>query len=256
MSSILTSNLKLIRAKHHLDTLDPSIRKFRAEPERHQRITSYDDAVNGWFLIRNEALNEDDLFAFGLNAGDFICNLRSALDHLAWNLALLKNRFPRKKICFPIFGEDTLDAQLKITESTFGIPEEAIAIMKSLQPYHSGDAYRSAHLWRLHFLWNTDKHRNIVLGGSMSGEVLKLPPDLDKRVQWHPFDNGTEMRIPLSEKHRIMKFDPRPGIDVFFGDITSENRQEWVMLKLEDLIAIYEFVSKEVLPLFERFFPQ
>jgi hypothetical protein len=211
--STLTANLKVIRAKAHLDALGTSIRAIRSTPEKYQRITSYDDTVSGHFVVRNEAFNEDDFFGVGTIAGDFICNLRSALDHVAWNLAMLKVP-PLKSgthISFPIKGEDTLNAQVKITESTFGIPEEAIAIMKSLQPYHSGDAYKTTHLWRLHFLWNTDKHRNIVLGGSDTGEVLEVPSDLQKRITRHPFDNGTEMRVPLSEKHRINEVQSEAG---------------------------------------------
>lgn len=250
MSGILTSNLKVIRAKQHLDTLDMAIREFRANPEKHRRVSTYDDTLNGWFVVRCQALNEDDIFGLGLVAGDFISNLRSSLDHLAWHLALLNERFPSKNICFPVIGQNNSDTQLKITKSTFGIPDDAIALIKSFQPYHSGEAYKSTHLWRLHFLWNTDKHRNIVLGGTATEEVVTVPSDLQNRISLNTLEDGAEIRIPLSEKYRIAKLNQRPLIDVRFGD-----EERGVILVLEDLADIYKFVTAEVLPGFERFFP-
>lgn len=247
--SILTTHLKMGRAKKHLDVLGRAIRCYRSHPEKVNRVSSYEDLEAGDFVIKTEALDEDTLLTFGLIAGDFIHNVRSSLDHLAWSLALKVNRKPPRRICFPIEKEDSLDAQINITKATHGIPEEAIAIMKSLQPYNSGNAYKSTHLWRLHALWNLDKHRSIASHSTVSDEILRVPPDMAAVIKREAFDNGAIVRIPLALKHRIMRFNPNPGVDVRFGD-----QEEGIIVSLQDFRDIYEFVSVEVVPRFTRFF--
>ena len=82
---------------------------------------------------------EDPPFEAALIAGDFICCLRSSLDYLAWQLAVITTPIPSKRVCFPIYGENTPDNQVSIAKSTFGIPEPAISLIKSFQPYHTKD---------------------------------------------------------------------------------------------------------------------
>jgi len=42
----------------------------------------------------------------------------------------------------------------------------------------------------------------------------------------------------------LMKFNPRPGIDVFVGDSSSEKPEEWIVIRLEDLEAMSLSVKK------------
>jgi hypothetical protein len=248
MPGLLNPNLKMSGAKVHLDALDKQITDYRSKPSEFHRISSYDDLQFGVFVIDLESLNEESAFVLGLIAGDFICNLRSALDYVAWQLANLTTKSPGRRICFPIEGENTLDAQLKITKSTHGIPEEAIAIMKSLQPYHSGEAYKSTHLWRLHELWNSDKHRVMSFGAAISGEFLRIPSNF--KVESTTLDNGTRVTFPLAAK-QYMQFDPRPGVDFRFG-----NEKDGTIVTINDLREMYDFVSMEVIPKFARFFTE
>jgi hypothetical protein len=159
------------------------------------------------------------IFTIALIMGDFIASLRSSLDHLAWQLALLGGGTPSRDICFPICEKDSLETQLKIARSTYGIPDTAIPIVKSLQPYKSEDAYKSTHLWRLNMLWNIDKHRHLMPHGVSTGWLFRFSGlQNSPRIEVEELNDGNIMRIPIPLKGNV-EFNPDPSeIDVFFGD--------------------------------------
>lgn len=268
MPSLIDPNLKLRWAKSHLDLLSDKISVYT---KAHKQVTeTKDDTENGWYLIRTEivctnpTINSDDLiFDICLIAGDFVANLRACLDHLAWQLALHSGDNPSRDICFPICEKDSLDTQLRIVKSTYGIPEEAIAIMKSLQPYHAGDAYQSTHLWRLNKLWNIDKHRHIT-SHAMVTETLFTIDGLQghyvaeftfrdhrrNEVIVEDFGSGCIMKLPLADKNKV-HFNPsaKGKIDIKFAIPGDESE-----LGFSDLSDIYEFIAKKVLPRFAGLF--
>lgn len=180
-------------------------------------------------------------------AGDFIGNLRSSLDHLAWDLAGIGTKKRSSDICFPVFGKDSPHTQAKITEATAGIPSPAITIMKSLQPYNSGQAYKSDHLWRLNFLWNTNKHRLIGLHSLNSDVIFEVARGV--AVEERKIEDRTIVTIPLVAKDKV-RFNPRPNITVLFGD-----EERGIKLTIQDLRDIYEFVGLKVMPSLSSFLP-
>jgi len=187
-----------------------------------------------------------------LYLGDFICSLRSALDHIAYQLASLTSPAPSREICFPIYEKNTVDFQVKIAKSTFGIPDPAVAIIKMLQPYHYGDAYKTSHLWRLNTLWNIDKHRHISPFTVLPKWQILIPEwdyslPLPEREQ---IDNRTIMRIPAAFKNQV-QFNPDRDIELRFFD-----EREGFDIGCDDLVEMYQFVSDEVFPAFAGFFPQ
>jgi hypothetical protein len=98
----------------------------------------------------------------GVIAGDVVHNLRSALDHLAWQLALLNTATPNDRTQFPIaispgeFGS-------KMGQKMIGdLSSEHRARIESFQPYHgTNKAWTPLALRDLRVLSNTDKHRVI-----------------------------------------------------------------------------------------------
>src|SRR2546430_9362820 len=128
MARPISTRLKVERAKIHLDSLDVAVAEFRREPEKSQRVTSYDDPEHSLFVVECESLDDEvRVLPLAVIAGDFISNLRAALDHMVRQIAMLAGAKASRDICFPVIGEDSLDAQLKITRSTYALPEEAIS---------------------------------------------------------------------------------------------------------------------------------
>jgi hypothetical protein len=98
-----------------------------------------------------------------LIAGDVIQTLRSALDHVAYQLFC---RGPRgkgdgKNIYFPI-AENKLKYDDQKRSQTFGMSPQAIAAIDAIKPYGGGNNV----LWHLHALNRVDKHRLILTAGS------------------------------------------------------------------------------------------
>ena len=247
MPSLFDPNLKLQWAKKHLDLLGERISIFKKANKC--VLSTYEDLENGWYVIRTTFPDDPAQFVIALTAGDFIVTLRSSLDHLIWQLALFGGDTPGRDTCFPVCEKESLDTQVRIIKSTYGIPDGAISVVKALQPYHSGDNYKSTHLWRLNQLWNIDKHRHIAHHGVLSGWQFKTPGG--HPVECIEVDNGCEMRIPLAFKDKV-ELNPNIGeVDFFFGD-----RSEGLSMDHAGLVEMYEFIAAKVFPAFASFFPQ
>ena len=106
-------------------------------------------------------------------AGDAIQNLRTALDYLACGLVLANNHPLTKETGFPILKGDF---RSDIRKSTFdgkveGMRDEAINVIKSLNPYKGGDDV----LWTINALNNIDKHRLLVAAGTFVFRYNRAP---------------------------------------------------------------------------------
>jgi hypothetical protein len=92
-----------------------------------------------------------------------IQNLRSALDHLAYELFMTetKGRYVGKHIYFPI--EKEAKTYKKTSDrKTKGISNKAKRLIDSVKPYQGGNDT----LWQIHELNIIDKHRLLVTVGS------------------------------------------------------------------------------------------
>jgi len=139
-----------------------------------------------------------------------------------------------------------------IVKATYGIPDAAISIIKSFQPYHGGDDYKSTHLWKLNTLWNIEKHRHIIPHGVSTGWLFNITPSIQGvDIQTQELDDGGIIKIPIALKEKVT-FNPDPGeVDFFFGD-----KREGTNLSLKDITEMYQFVAVEVLPAFTSFLPK
>ena len=111
-------------------------------------------------------------------AGDCIHNLRSALDHLAWQLVIANRGTPTEITSFPAWRSRTrTNPRTGIVEYVTvrgGVDPTALSLIEQIQPYqrrHNGDAML---LWQLHELDVIDKHRHLpVTVGIVSSAMTK-----------------------------------------------------------------------------------
>jgi hypothetical protein len=164
---------KIERAKEHLDTLrrETGLGIGYPIPDIYQvpmRLEYEPDT--GYHVFRATAtLPEDAIRRIGILVGDAVHNLRSALDHLFWQLALVHcdgempwDEREQTRIQFPI--SDT-PKKLKNTGRSKYVASEHWTIIEGHQPYSDGfdEAHAFAHpLARLRQFSNTDKHRVIT----------------------------------------------------------------------------------------------
>ncbi len=205
------ASLKVGWAKHHLRALDVKIGEFLQGDC--YAMTFQDDLEAGEHVVH--LLVGDLPLELGLIVGDIVSCLRASLDHLACSLTLTKDGAQNPSASFPILGIDNTKARKTLRQSLIGVPPEAIKIIESLQPYHHGDAYKSTKLWRLHRLWNIDKHRQIVSHTVAASIGVFYPNDV------FPIASGTEdggiYRFPLAAKNDL-HFEPPVKISIAFGD--------------------------------------
>lgn len=176
MSHPLTSAfLKVERARKHLTELDREIRRFvEVNP---YRLAIETDPETDQPVVRFRAVEGRPLrppLRLGLMSGDVIHNLRAALDHVVYQLALTGGGSGERSQ-FPIV-EDPDDYGANERRFLVGVVDGQRAIIKGLQPYHVRAAHLAGtppvserdplalnvYLMNLGRLDNIDKHRLLL----------------------------------------------------------------------------------------------
>ena|GEM_PF-2170485 len=111
--------------------------------------------------------------------GDYVHNLRSALDHLVWQLVIANRQVPGKRNKFPIAATKAeWRDQVENGGWLKGVHPDAVAIIKRLQPC-SGKGPPSDHLLAgLNILDISDKHHVLATG------ALGIPSPFIKQDEW------------------------------------------------------------------------
>lgn len=94
--------------------------------------------------------------------GDCVHIARSALDHLASRLIEAAGAVPNNSTAWPVMSRPRADGALPDVHPFGHLGEETKAALQHLQPYRYGDDFRVDEIWRLHQLWNADKHRELL----------------------------------------------------------------------------------------------
>ncbi len=156
---VLGHRFKLERADEHLKRLeDDVLRWLGTQPYRF--IYEFNPESNEK-IVRVEVIDAPPV-KFGITIGDIVHNLRSALDNLAYELALAHTGDPLPREIaenseFPIFSRPMTLGQRE--RRIGGIHPEAQAIIEGLQPYNRENQPSPDPLWLLYNLSNVDKHR-------------------------------------------------------------------------------------------------
>lgn len=129
------------------------------------------------------------------------------------------------------------------------MPDAAISIVKSFQPYNAGDDFRLSHLWRLNKLWNIDKHRHIPAHGVLSNWQFRYCTEIPRPTP-DQVDDCTIIRVALADKDKV-EFNPELSCELRFID-----EREQIDVGISDLAEMYDFVANTVIPAFAGFFPQ
>ena len=167
---------KMNRAKEQLAQIEDEVASFW-ERKPYGSIGHYEPESSRYvFSIR---VFEPTPFArWGVLVGEFIHNVRSAIDHVAWQLVCLNNRKPiERQTGFPICMNPSdwhtqRGGGLWMLE---GASDHIKTEIEGLQPYHAGDLKRDHYLAVLQDLWNIDKHRVLHTVAVVPDEVGLTP---------------------------------------------------------------------------------
>lgn len=241
--------LKLDRARKHLEELDRETRAF-TNPQPYRFNTELDDET-GQYVVRLRFSKPAVAVPKRLSivAGDVVHNLRSALDHLAFELAGTSANHDTQ---FPIYDDRTKYREVE-DRRLEGVDPRDRAIIESLQPYHvreavydsgltelapSGPLAANIILLAIARLDNMDKHRLLLPPVPMMGFTQRsLKFSGVKRVtgtvkgDWIPIEDGAEMfRIteiePLPGAAEV-KMEQAPPYTIVFGDPYFSRDELW-----------------------------
>lgn len=174
---------KIERAKHHISDLEGQIVAFRGTNP--YALRSDYDPQTGERVFRAVVRAEIPI-SFAVIAGEAAHHLRSALDHLAWQLVEANGGTPDWNTCFPLHNSPPRD-EGTFTRKVQGMSATAVDLVRSKQPYQAGFEVLGA----LHEVDNFDKHRLLLvaaygirqLGFSYHNPNLDLNPALREIVE-------------------------------------------------------------------------
>lgn len=205
------SFLKLRRAKEHLNVVNDLMQGFQNRKPYRIVDSLIRDRQTGERLLRFKQF-EDIPPDVPLVIGDICNNLRSALDHLLWQLWLLKKPSFNGNVFFPICDtEDSFKSQ-KTWSYIKGLSEVQRAAIESLQPYKT----RNPALSLLRDINNSDKHRLIqVIGVVVDVDRLRVTADQTRALIKVPQPRRRTIRLLHNVKIKngaILAWIPLNGI--------------------------------------------
>lgn len=149
------------------------------------------------------------------STGDVIHNLRSALDHLAYQLVAVGTggKGPFRYVYFPI-SESAKKHKTEGLKKIPGMSLEAKNAISALRPYQGGNDV----LWHIHCLDNIDKHRLLITVGSAYrsvniGSLFKRSLKLEGDTVFGNPDNIPMLDFALKPADRL--FPLKAGDEVF-----------------------------------------
>ena len=251
--------LKVERAAQHLDELRGQIERIESAPFQ---IGETKDPTNGdrvW--VMETTANAGHLLGvsmYGVIIGDFVHNLRSALDHTIWKLA----NPPSKANAFPVcvsesaasdsFYGTAKDAGLGVRRLR-NVPNPAFDFVADVQPYNRLEGRDP--LWQLNEMWNEDKHRTLLVVANPSWSTPFVVATKDGRDTYegeikdkNPDNPAEVFRLDANSDSQVIVGVPGK-VDVRFASPpVMANR-----VVLPSLDWIFMYISGTILPGLESY---
>lgn len=230
---------KVERASLHLQALHRAIGPFlESEPKPYRFMSKVEVESSRYLMI--VFIKREMPIEWSLIAGDFLQNLRAALDHLVWQLVIANGFKPTAGNAFPIFDErppsKRSDRERRKWERCIhGVHRDAVSYIESCQPYHGADGPTTHLLWALRELSNEDKHRTLIPALSaiearpdrMNLEIVgvrdvRAPIEGGKVMAGKALKNGSlvlEAPVEVTGPDPEVKMEGNLPLDVGFGEI-------------------------------------
>lgn len=242
---------KLRRAREHLDTLKAETDAWlRSKP---YRLSDDVDVQTGEKLLMAE-LTEPVPTRFSAIVGDFVHNMRSALDNLVYDLAdahtgvgnLTQRQI--KDLAFPMWNKPPKADEERARIGP--LKPEARAFIKEAQPHTRGDESSAYLPWILHDLSVKDKHRFPHLGVLHPERISFFKPGTSGFIvaesTWGTLEGRAEIaRYSSSDgNHAVVDMNNPPTFFVGFGEGSEDSvRGKPVVAVLREM---ERYVSNEI----------
>ncbi len=203
MAPIDRIRIKIQRATEHIGDLESEVRRF-LETHPYAVGTKRDPQTRQLIYYLVDVHQPPGRIA--AITGDILQNLRSALDHLAYELFMVgpggQTGNPANHVYFPI-SDDAAKYHIESPGRVKGMGQDAIDAIDAIKPYKGGNDT----LWRLHRLNIVDKHRLVIavgsalrsidLGAHVFGTLAAHNPALAAMEPLHAFFRPADRMFPL-----------------------------------------------------------
>ena len=226
MPALASVDAKIGRARTDLRLLKADIAAFCEEKARLivREPDPEDEERERWVYLGD---TPQPPIEWSIRAGEFAYNLRSALDHLVWQLVKVNGEEPSRGNSFPIYKDSPTDKGIE--RRLCGINPWAKCYIKSVQPYKNDHAGIGKGLQLLNDMCNIDKHRHLVVTivrwtgywpKVVAGANFPMPPmdsntyPSEYSLGTYELENGqTLLTTPKFDGHRLVI-----PVDAFFTD--------------------------------------
>jgi hypothetical protein len=257
------ARLKVVRAKQHLES-------FNGDAERYinTKPCKVITRIEGDCICVEGVITTEPPAPLACIVGDFVTNLRAALDYIAWELA---NKFvgrplstrEEEAISFPIVRPGKANfadlKSAKLLQATCCVPADAMSVIESVQPYNAGyDA-----IGALDLLVRRDKHRALLLCGTFVGDVGDISVYHGSKLAWKASGRSAVFGLSRMEMNLAAFSQPfkpaadyrvemhgEPTVFISLKDFPSPGESTWVS-RLQQILKCVA----NVIPRFEPFFP-
>jgi hypothetical protein len=206
---------KVQHGEKHISNLDTTIKSFFESAPFHLRMEDNPNLPKGvlerdFYLAKAEDIPIEVSFV----AGDALHNLRSALDHLVWQLVLANGGTPDRHTSFPIAESEAKFKSPAMRVKVRGCAKAAVDAIEALKPFKRGNNV----LWSLHALNNLDKHR-MVLTARNALTARSMTPSERAEVE-RIFRGSYGPDAPMPDLSETLKSLPQP-IPIKSGDVLA-----------------------------------
>jgi hypothetical protein len=270
--SLKGARLKLDRARNHLEVLGNELAAFNAsEPYRIVHEPNVDASEH---FFRAKVLKDPPSF-LSVIIGDILQNMRSALEHLVWGLALkAKGSEPSRAISFPIYRTESAFFEVNKKTGNYStrsgahkiaevVDPRVRAAIQELQPY-KGKVPDEDWLFILNELARVDRHQSLSVIQGVNPSVTygwrkrgtRGPFVMDTGViqrtdVWllKPFEDDAIIgHFKFTEPEMEVKFQSPPYV-AFRNEGPAKSRHVF-----GTLINIRRHIERVVVPKLEGFF--
>lgn len=235
MNPLDGTNLKLATAQDEIAKLEATVHRFITDKQI-QRVSIDRDPDTGE-EVHVARVNQPPDPAWGVQIGLIAHLLRSTLDNLVWQLALLNTATPYERTTYPIYlkrrGTRSYESGAlnivkngpnkgRLKGTLQSLASRHRAMIERTQPYRRGNGNEKDPLWLLAQFNNTDKHRMIAVV-VMTGQKMHVVPVIRQKpffIGFHvtfrgglAFEDGAELaRFPGP-----VKVKPKYSTQIFFA---------------------------------------
>ena len=205
----------------HARNLDERL-KISLRPDLYEIVREYDGHPSKYvYKVKRLPFIDPE---WSLILGDFLTNMRAALDHLAWQLVLLDGGTPNESTQFPIRESELNRNGNRASARLEGITrQDIIDAVVAVQPYevarNIGSSPTNHGLYILKELVNIDKHRTLLVAAAVvnTGKMhwVSSEPLPRFKVNTQPLNDGDPVAwFDYGDMKADPDFNPNIGLEI------------------------------------------